>query len=149
MNDFQRSLPMMLYRTLDSVLPAFRAIYQEFGITEQQWRVLRVLWEANGQSLLALAEATLISSPSLVGVVDRLSRDGLVERRRSKVDRRVVHILVTGRGKALEHAVRPRIDEIYSALEASVTPALWDSMFEAMDQINHSAAAKNKAARNN
>ena len=71
MNDFQRSLPMMLYRTLDCVLPAFRQIYQEFGITEQQWRVLRVLWETDSQSLLALAEATLISSPSLVGIVDR------------------------------------------------------------------------------
>ncbi len=139
---------MMLYRTLDSVLPPFRAIYHEFGITEQQWRVLRVLWDANGQSLLALAQATLISSPSLVGIVDRLSRDGLVERRRSKVDRRVVHILVTRKGKALERTVRPRIDAIYRELEASVTPALWDSLFEAMDQINRSAAAKSDALSN-
>lgn len=122
-------------------------IYQEFGITEQQWRVLWALWEANGSSLLALAEAALISGPSLVGVVDRLTRDGLVERRRSQVDRRVVHILVTRKGKALERAVRPRIDEIYPALEASVTPALWNSMFEAMDQINSSATANHKAAQ--
>ena len=148
MKDFHRSLPMMLYRTLDSVLPAFRAVYQEHGITEQQWRVLRVLWETDGQSLLALAEATLICSPSLVGVVDRLTRDGLVERLRSEVDRRVVHILVTRKGKALERVIRPRIDEIYRELEASLTPALWASMFEAMDQINRSAAAKDKAARN-
>tara|TARA_Y100000588_G_scaffold213793_1_gene227730 strand:+ start:1598 stop:2047 length:450 start_codon:yes stop_codon:yes gene_type:complete len=148
MNDFQRSLPMMLYRTLDCVLPAFRQIYQEFGITEQQWRVLRVLWENDSKSLLALAEATLISSPSLVGVVDRLARNGLVERRRSKTDRRVVHILVTRSGKELEHAVQPRIDEIYKLLEASVTPSLWHAMFEGLDQINRSAAARNKAAQN-
>ena len=148
MNQFQRSLPMMLYRTLDSVLPSFRTIFQEYGITEQQWRVLRVLWKANGSSLLVLAEATLIPGPSLVGVVDRLTRDGLVERRRSTIDRRMVHISVTLKGKSLEQHVLPRINEIYAELEASVAPELWNSMFEAMDQITGLMAAKNTAPRN-
>jgi homoprotocatechuate degradation regulator HpaR len=136
MNKFQRSLPMMLYRTLDSVMPAFRSIFSEFGITEQQWRVLRVLWEDDGSSLSALAAATLIPGPSLVGVVDRLTRDGLVIRRRSEIDRRVVHIFVTREGKALERAVKPRVEETYATLEASISPALWTSMFKAMDEIS-------------
>ena len=93
---------MMLYRTLDSIMPSFRQIFLEFGITEQQWRVLRVLWENNGCNLQSLAQATLISSPSLVGVVDRLERVDLVERRRSEIDRRVVNIFVTNQGEALE-----------------------------------------------
>ena len=43
--EFSRSLPMMLIRALDAVMPRFRDIFKEFGLTEQQWRVLRVLWE--------------------------------------------------------------------------------------------------------
>ncbi len=45
MQEFSHSLPMMLYRTLDTVMPRFRQIFSEFGLTEQQWRVLRVLWQ--------------------------------------------------------------------------------------------------------
>jgi DNA-binding MarR family transcriptional regulator len=48
MEEFSRSLPMLLYRTLDAVMPRFRRIFNEFGLTEQQWRVLRVLWQHEG-----------------------------------------------------------------------------------------------------
>jgi len=126
---------MMLYRTLDAVMPAFRGIFNEFGITEQQWRVLRILWEDDGVSLHTLAEATLIPGPSLVGVIDRLVRDSLVERRRSKVDRRVVHINITRKGKALEASVQPRVDDTSAALEASISQTAWKSLFKAMDEI--------------
>jgi MarR family transcriptional regulator, organic hydroperoxide resistance regulator len=146
MNQFSRTLPMMLYRTLDAVMPAFREIFSEFGLTERQWRVLRVLWEHDGRSLLALAQATLIPGPSLVGVVDRLARDGLVERRRSDIDRRVVNIFVTRKGKALERTVQPRVDTTYAALEASVSPATWRSLFKAMDEIVGTRAVRDGTA---
>jgi len=132
---------MMLYRTLDAVMPAFRGIFNEFGITEQQWRVLRILWEDDGVSLHTLAEATLIPGPSLVGVIDRLVRDSLVERRRSKVDRRVVHINITRKGKALEASVQPRVDDTSAALEASISQTAWKSLFKAMDEIERKNTA--------
>jgi homoprotocatechuate degradation regulator HpaR len=135
MNQFYQSLPMMLYRTLDVVMPAFRAVFQEFGITEQQWRVLRVLCEANGCNLLTLADTTLISGPSLVGVVDRLAREGLVERRRSESDRRVVNIFITRKGRKLERAMQPRIDDTYDALQAAIKPSTWKSLLDALDEV--------------
>ena len=98
---FNRSLPMMLYRTLDAVMPRFRKIFNEFGLTEQQWRVLRVLWEQEAVTLNRLADHTLIPAPSLVGVVDRLERDELVTRQRSEVDQRKVNVVLTSQGAAL------------------------------------------------
>ena len=125
-------------------MPAFREIFLEFGITEQQWRVLRVLWENNGCNLQSLAQATLISSPSLVGVVDRLERIDLVERHRSETDRRVVNIFVTNRGKALESAVQSRVDAAHAVLKASITPVSWESLFKAMDEVaNRATTTKN------
>jgi len=135
---------MMLYRTLDSIMPAFREIFLEFGITEQQWRVLHVLGENNGCNLQSLAQATLISSPSLVGVVDRLERVDLVERHRSEIDRRVVNIFVTNRGKALELAVQSRVDAAHAVLQTSITPTSWESLFKAMDEVaNLATTTKN------
>jgi len=135
MKQFERSLPMMLYKTLDVVMPQFRAIYSEHGITEQQWRVLRVLWEHESMPLLELADITLISPPSLVGIVDRLSKIAMVRRVRSEMDRRVVFIEITAKGKALKEEVSPRVDTIYARLENSIDAELWSKMLEAMNEI--------------
>ncbi|MEM7404147.1 MAG: MarR family transcriptional regulator [Pseudomonadota bacterium] len=136
---FEQSLPMLLYQTLDRVLPRFRAIFKQFGLTEPQWRVLRTLWEREHVALSELAGVTLIPAPSLVGVVDRLSRDGLVERQRSATDRRVVWIQATPRGSALEAQVRPLVDQVYAELEASVDPALWTQLLTALKAFNREA----------
>ena len=126
---------MMLYKTLDVVMPQFRAIYSEYGITEQQWRVLRVLWEHESMPLLELADITLILPPSLVGIIDRLSRVEMVKRVRSKTDRRVVFIEITAKGKALKENVSPRVDAIYARLENSIDAELWAKMLEGMNTI--------------
>jgi len=135
MKPFDTSLPMVLYRTLDAVMPGFRAIFARFGLTEQQWRVLRVLWERDGSPLVALAEATLIQAPSLVGVVDRLQRNGLVQRRRSRRDRRVVRVCLTDQGRALKSQVTPLVDEAYAQLEASVSRSEWADLLAVLSKI--------------
>ena len=135
MKEFDRSLPMMLYRTLDAVMPTFRRIFAEFNLTEQQWRVLRVLWETDSQPLLSLSRRTLISSPSLVGVVDRLTRDNLVERMRSNTDRRVVNVCLTEKGRGLEEQVTARVDTAYTDLEDTLNSQEWQHMFQMLDTL--------------
>lgn len=136
MEEFSRSLPMMLYRTLDAVMPRFRRIFSEFGLTEQQWRVLRVLWQRERIALGELAGLTLIPPPSLVGVVDRLTKGGLVDRARSDTDRRNVFVFATARGKALESEVRPRVDEAYDELRRSVDARTWKSLIGGLERIS-------------
>ena len=140
MRDFDRSLPMLMHRALNAVLPRFRTIFRRFGLTEQQWRVLRVLWEADGAPLLALAARTLIPAPSLVGVVDRLQRDGLVERRRSEADRRLAQVWLSDAGRGLEQAVNPLVDAAYAELENLVSAAEWQALTATLNKIANQAA---------
>jgi homoprotocatechuate degradation regulator HpaR len=133
---FTRSLPMMLYRSLDAVTPRFRKIFSDFGLTEQQWRVLRVLWERQDVTLNELSGITLISAPSLVGVVDRLQGMGLVERRRSDADRRKVYVLATQKGGELEAKVMPQVASAYAALKQSVDAETWDQVLKGLQQIS-------------
>lgn len=126
---------MMLYSALDAVMPRFRKIFKKFGLTEQQWRILRVLWETDSVALQTLAEITLIPAPSLVGVIDRLETSDLVERRRSKSDRRVVYIHATRTGQKLEQKVRPEVDRLYAELQASIDPKVWDRLMAGLDNI--------------
>ena len=133
--EFKRSLPMMLYRALDTVMPRFRRIFNEFGLTEQQWRVLRVLWEQDDIAFNVLAETTLIPAPSLVGVIDRLSKSGLVERRRSESDRRNVSVLPTEKGRALERRVRPRVEEAYAELRSAIDTQEWNQLIDSLNRL--------------
>lgn len=126
---------MMLYRALGAVMPRFRRIFNEFGLTEQQWRVLRVLWEHDGVAFGELADRTLIAAPSMVGIVDRLARQGLVERRRSKSDRRNVFVHATDAAKRLEQQVQPKVEAAYRELKRSVGEAEWTQLIASLDRV--------------
>jgi len=135
MQDFSHSLPMLLYRALHVVMPRFRAIFAEHGLTEPQWRVLRVLWEHQEVAFRDLADTTLIPAPSLVGVVDRLHANGLVERRRSATDRRNVYVFATATGHALETAVMPAVERTYAELGAGLDRATWQGLIDGLDAL--------------
>ena len=117
-------------------MPRFRRIFNEFGLTEQQWRVLRVLVDENELALRELAELTLIPAPSLVGVVDRLRKSGLIERRRSASDRRVVFVVATENGRALQRQLMPLVAAAYAELMRSLAPREWIRLIEVLDRIS-------------
>lgn len=135
-DQFTRSLPMMLYRTLDAVMPRFRQIFGDFDLTEQQWRVLRVLWESDRSALGELSEVTLLPAPSLVGIVDRLESRGLVARQRSAEDRRKVYVQATAAGAELEAQIMPRVASAYADLKQSVDANTWAAVLEGLRQIS-------------
>ena len=132
---FSQSLPMVLYRTLDAVMPRFRKIFNEFGLTEQQWRVLRVLWDEEALTFNRLAALTLIPPPSLVGIVDRMERAELVTRQRSEADRRKVNVVPTSQGVALEDEIMPHVARAYAELKQSVDPQTWEQVVRGLNAI--------------
>lgn len=134
-SQFSHSLPMLLYAAIDAIMPRFRLIFKEFGLTEQQWRVLRVLWEIEEISHSALAELTLISAPSLVGVLDRLRAMGLIERRRSGLDRRVVYIATSQQGRDLRDQIMPAVQQSYFELRDSISDQDWRNLMDGLEAL--------------
>ena len=147
LQDFSRSLPMLLYRALDAVMPRFRAIFNAHGITEQQWRVLRVVADEPGIAVSELAAWTSIAAPSLVGVLDRLERANLVVRQRDARDRRSVHIDLTDAGRRLQQALVPQVAETYSDLMQSLPPREWVQLVASLERIA-SPSAETPSSRN-
>lgn len=133
---FSQSLPIMLYRALDTIMPRFREVFIEFGLTEQQWRVLRVLWEVDEVALKELAVLTVIPAPSLVGIIDRLSKASLVERRRSDKDRRNVFVSATLKGQALKDELLPRVQDTYLELKRSIDGKIWGDMLQGLHELS-------------
>ena len=137
---FDASLPMMLYRVLDGIMPHYRALFSEHGLTEQQWRVLRTLWEDDSLSSIELARRTLLPAASLVGVLDRLEKKGLIVRLRSVEDRRIVFAKPTPEGRKLEREIAPRLHDIHQAVRRCVTDEEWQSLSMILRQFERGPA---------
>jgi homoprotocatechuate degradation regulator HpaR len=139
LDKFDKSLPMMLYRTLDVLIPKYRAVFKQHDISETQWRILRVLWEHESCGAAELAESALLPASSLVGVIDRLIAKSLVQRTPSENDRRKVEVRLTKKGRALLPKITPEIDALYKDLQSSCDHKSWQAMINTMQQIIEAA----------
>jgi DNA-binding MarR family transcriptional regulator len=61
-----------------------------------------VLWEHDGERVSQIGERLHLDSATLTPLLKRLESRGLVERRRSGEDERVVEVFLTAAGKRLE-----------------------------------------------
>ena len=57
----------------------------------------------------------------MVRTLDRMEREGLVKRVRSKTDRRQIHIRLTAKGRKLENSLVPLAAEVESAALAGIS----------------------------
>lgn len=93
-----RSLPIALLRARERVMGPIRAMLVDVGITEQQWRVLRVLEEAGPMEPTRIADQACLLLPSLTRILQKLEDKRLIRRETDARDRRkqIVHITPTG-----------------------------------------------------
>jgi homoprotocatechuate degradation regulator HpaR len=133
--DYDSTLPIQLYRTLDVIMPAYRAIFSRYDLTDRQWRVLRFLWQEGKTTVVSLASNTMILAPSLVGVLDRLEKRGLVSRVRSKNDRREVHVMVTAKGRELQVEVAPLVSDLHDTIKNHITDEEWQTLTKILAKL--------------
>ena len=74
---------------------------QTEGITLRQWEVLAWLTIENGMAQSELAERLGIEAPTLAGILDRMERDGWVERQACTHDRRKKRLRATAKADAV------------------------------------------------
>ncbi|MBZ5761334.1 MULTISPECIES: MarR family winged helix-turn-helix transcriptional regulator [Rhizobium] len=90
-----------LYAASIAVNRTYKPMLDSMGITYPQYLVLSALGQEDGLTVGAIAERLGLDSSTITPPVKRLEAAGLVERRRSKVDERQVHVWFTHAGQAL------------------------------------------------
>ena len=115
-----KSAPMTLLRAREAFMQKFRPMLHRHGVTEQQWRVLRVLMESESIEVTRLAEAAVILPPSLSRILRNMEADGLVRRRTVRDDQRRSPISTTAKARRLFQKVAPESDAIYRELEQAL-----------------------------
>lgn len=94
-----RSLPIALLRARERVMGPVRGMLADAGVTEQQWRVLRVLDEEGPMDPTSIAERAVLLLPSLTRILQKLEDKGFVTRVRDEADRRRQIISATEAGR--------------------------------------------------
>ena len=117
------SLPIQLLAAHDRVMRYFRPMLHRFGMTDQQWRVLRVIAAAGEADFRAVGEACLIRPASLSRMLEGLEARGWVVRRVNGQDRRQRLVALTDAGRAVFEAASAETERIHRALEADLGPA--------------------------
>lgn len=116
----ERSLPMALLRAREGVMAPIREMLNETGITEQQWRVLRVLAEYGSMDAKTLAVRANLLFPSLTRIAATLRGKGLVTQDRNDQDRRKLHIAITPQGQKIIDAHSEEAAQIVEAMQSKL-----------------------------
>lgn len=117
MRRFDRSLPMALLRAREQVMSFFRPSLNAHGLTEQQWRIVRVLHEHDDMEFHELARLACILPPSLTGILARLEKMKLVRRRRMESDQRRLHVSLTREGAERFAEISRQMEAHYRDIE--------------------------------
>jgi homoprotocatechuate degradation regulator HpaR len=134
-----RNLPRLLLEAREAVMLHTRPSLREHGLSDQQWRVLRVLGEhadePGGIETGRVANEAYLLGPSLTGVLARMERDGLIERQRCPQDARRTVVRATATGLAKVQALSRTIEAHYSWMEQQLGKARLTALYDLLDQV--------------
>jgi homoprotocatechuate degradation regulator HpaR len=126
--DTRRTLPILLLRSREAVMERFRPMLHAHDITEQQWRVIRVLQERGEVDASTLADLACVLAPSLTRMLRSLKTRKFVAVRKDDTDSRRSLISLTDKGRTFIATVAPASAEIYSEIEARVGAKLLERL---------------------
>jgi DNA-binding MarR family transcriptional regulator len=126
-----------LLRAADGIRRFFEGHFEGFGLTGQQFNVLRILQGAGAEGLptLEIANRMIERTPGITRMIDRLERKGLVRRVRGSDDRRCVYCFITESGKALIEGLDEPLREAHHEVLAMLSEKEQLKLIELLDSI--------------
>jgi len=134
-----RNLPRLLLQAREAVMMHTRPSLREHGLSDQQWRVLRVLGEnahfEEGVETGRVAREAFLLGPSLTGVLTRMERDGLIERRRCPQDARSTVVRATDLGLTKVAKLSEAIEAHYAWMESELGKQKLAQLYQLLDAV--------------
>ncbi|QNK70596.1 homoprotocatechuate degradation operon regulator HpaR [Variovorax sp. PAMC26660] len=130
-----RNLPRLLLQAREAVMAHTRPSLREHALSDQQWRVLRVLGEHGAVDTGRVAREAFILGPSLTGVLARMERDDLITRSRDPADQRRTVVEATPHGMKLVKRLGSSIESHYAWMEESMGKAKLTQLYGLLDEL--------------
>ena len=111
-DSLEQEVFLNLWRTYDRLRALEDEVFNEVGISPQQYNALRLLRSVHPASMptLVLGGRLISRAPDMTRLLDRLEQRGLLARQRRADNRRVVEVSITRSGIEL-------LDQVHSAVQ--------------------------------
>lgn len=130
------SLTIALLQARETAMGHFRPILNQHNLTEQQWRIIRILAQHRSLDFHELSQQACILRPSLSGILSRLERDGLIFRLKPLNDQRKLFASLTPSGVALYKEACTKIEKGYQQIEQQFGPKKMQQLNQLLHEFN-------------
>jgi DNA-binding MarR family transcriptional regulator len=111
------------------------------GVYEGQQFVLRCLWAEDGLTPGEVARRLGLATPTVTRATARMEAAGLLRRQPHPSDRRLVRLMLTERGRALEEVIGQEMDQLTERALATFGPAEREAVVRALSDIQRNLTA--------
>ncbi|HUC61359.1 MAG TPA: MarR family transcriptional regulator [Alphaproteobacteria bacterium] len=119
---------------------ALHASLERHGVAPGQLAVLQCLWAGDGLTQAELARQVQVEQPTMARTLDRMARDGLIQRVPSKEDRRAFNVRLTARGKNRRRAVAGEAARLESLAASAIGKRERATLARLLGQLSTSLA---------
>lgn len=117
-----------------------REMLSTTGITEQQWRVLRVLAEHGAVDASSLAERASLLFPSLTRIATTMRNKGMITQTRDETDRRRQMIAITAEGQKIIDENTAQAAEIVVGFKAKLGEEQYEQLLDLLAKLDPNAS---------
>lgn len=122
-------------RAREAVMQYFRPHHRRHGVTEQQWRVLRVLYRSGELETTELARQALLLAPSLTRILRDLEAARMINRHWLESDLRRSVISISPAGVALLAKVAPLSEASFAEITRLYGEARLGELFRLLNEL--------------
>ncbi len=126
---------MALCKTFRTVSDIAKQDIKRHGLNLTEFEVLELLASKGPQAIQDIGKQVLLTSGTMTYVVDKLAEKGLVQRKNSTKDKRVVFAKITPAGKELLEALLPTYAECVRGIFKELSPAETQEMNEHLNKL--------------
>lgn len=124
-----------LYAASRNIINLYTPLLKQLGLTYTQYIVLLVLWEKDGITVGEICEKLKLDNGTVSPLLKKLEQAGIVTRKRSPEDDRVVIITLTKEGKALQQKAKHIPEQVACGISLPPEKAkqLYELLYELLD----------------
>ena len=137
MIDIEKSVGFLLAKAYQKACARFKEEFDRYDMTPQQFGLLAFLWQEDGLSQAELTARSQIDRTTMGGIIDRLEKEKLIERRNHPEDRRAHQIFLTARGKSLEDELCTLAHQVQNRVNAPLSPEEQATLVRLLEKLRH------------
>lgn len=136
MKKIRPSLTLALLQAREAAMSHFRPALNEKGLTEQQWRIIRILYQYEVLESNQLAEYACILKPSLTGILNRMIEQKLIKKDKDANDQRINLIQLTDEGKACFEDQAIKMEASYRKIQEQFGEEKMQQLMELLNDLS-------------